>query len=278
MQNLIRFFIRFHYLFLFLFLQVFALAIYIQSHYYQRATFINSANAVTGNMYEAVSNVENYFHLKDENERLIIENARLEGLTEASLVKMQDDFVMLNDTLYQQEYIYSDAQVINASIHRKNNYLTINKGKGNGVFPDQAVIGPLGVVGITKDVSEHFATVVPIINAKYNLDVHIKRNKQIGTVSWNNQEGLDAYHAHIVDIPITAEVKIGDTLETSGYSKKYPKGVLVGIVTDVDELPETSSLKVRLRLFTDYSQVNNVLVVKNLLRDEWEELEEGFED
>lgn len=278
MQNLIRFFIRFHYLFLFLFLQVFALVIYIQSHYYQRATFINSANGVTGNMYEAVSNVENYFNLKDENERLIIENARLEGLTDASLLKMQDDFVMLNDTLYQQQYIFSNAQVINASIHRKNNYLTINKGRGNGVFPDQAVIGPLGVVGITKDVSEHFATVVPIINAKYNLDVHIKRNNQIGTVSWNNQDGLDAYHAQIVDIPITAEVKVGDTLETSGYSKKYPKGVLVGVVSQVNELPETSSLKVEIELFTDYSQVNNVLVVKNLLRDEWKELEEEFND
>lgn len=278
MQNLIRFFIRFHYLFLFLFLQVFALAIYIQSHYYQRATFINSANAVSGNMYEAVSNVENYFHLKDENERLIIENARLEGLTDAALLKMQDDFVMMNDTLYQQQYIYSNARVINASIHRKNNYLTINKGKGNGVFSDQAVIGPLGVVGITKDVSEHFATVVPIINAKYNLDVHVKRNKQIGTVSWNNQEGLNANNAQIVDIPITADVQVGDTLETSGYSKKYPKGVLVGVVTMVDELPETSSLKVKLQLFTDYSQVNNVLVVKNLLREEWEELEADFED
>jgi len=276
MQNLIRFFIRFHYLFLFLFLQVFALAIYIQSHYYQRATFINSANAVSGNMYETVSNVENYFQLSDENSRLTEENARLEGLSDVSLLKMQDDYILKDDTLYQQQYIFSSAKVINASIHRKNNYLTINKGKGNGVFPDQAVIGPLGVVGITKDVSEHFSTVVPIINTKYNLDVHIKRNKQIGTVSWNNQEGLDAYHAHIVDIPITAKILPGDTLETSGYSKKYPKGVRVGVVTEVEELPETSSLKVTLKLFTDYSQVNNVLVVKNLMREEWEELEKEF--
>lgn len=276
MQNLIRFFIRFHYLFLFLFLQVFALAIYIQSHYYQKATFINSANAVTGNMYEAVSNVENYFHLSEENKRLITDNARLESLNKFSVLKMQDDYVLMNDTLYQQQYIFSNAQVINASIHRKNNYLTINKGKGNGVFPDQAVIGPLGVVGITKDVSEHFATVVPIINSKYNLDVQIRRNKQIGTVSWNNQEGLDAYSAHIIDIPITAEVIVGDTLETSGYSKKYPKGVLVGIVKEVSELPGTSSLKVVLDLFTNYGQVNNVLVVKNLMREEWETLENEF--
>ena len=277
MHSLLRFLIRHNYAFLFLFLQGLAFTFYIQSHYYQRAHFINSANALTGNVYKSVSNVEEYFLLKQENERLQRENEVLRELNKFSTLKMMDEHMIIDDTLYEQQYTYFPAKVINSSIYKKNNYITINKGRLNGVSEDMAVIGPEGVVGSTKDVSDHFATVIPVINTNFRLDVSVQRNNQVGTVSWRNDEGLDHLHAQIKDVPITADVLVGDTIVTSGHSRKYPKAVPVGVVTEVEKRESESKLFIVLKLFTDFGEVNGVHVVQNLLRDEWTELEEESE-
>ena len=277
MYSLLRFLIRHNYSFLFLFLQGLALTFYIQSHYYQRAHFINSANALTGNVYESVSNVEEYFLLKEENQRLLRENELLRGMNKFSTLKMIDQHMIIDDTLYEQQYTYFPAKVINLSIYKKNNFITINKGRLNGVSEDMAVIGPEGVVGTTKEVSDHFSTVVPVINTNFRLDVIVKRNNQVGTVSWRNDESLDHLHAQIKDVPITADVMVGDTIVTSGYSRKYPKAILVGVVSSVEKRESESKLFIGLKLFTDFGELNGVHIVQNLLREEWKELEEESE-
>lgn len=278
MQSLLQFLIRHNFAFLFLLLQGLSIAFYIQSHYFQRAQFINSANALTGNVYESVSDVESYFSLKTENENLTKENEVLHSLMPYSNHKLIDNHILVDDTLYEQQYYYFPAKVINSSTQRKNNFMTINRGTLNGVTEDMAVIGPLGVVGSIKDVSEHFATVVPIIHSTYRLDVRVKRNNQLGTISWRNDLGLTHRKAHIQDIPITSNVVVGDTIVTSGYSKIYPSSIGVGIVSDVQEVPEESRLNIIVDLFTDYGKISNVHVVENLFRDEWKKLEEELEN
>src|SRR5699024_2149702 len=77
MTNIIDFFIRHKNTLLFLFLLLISLALTFQAHSYQKSKFISSANTVTGGIYEVRSNVENYFGLKESNQRLINENKDL---------------------------------------------------------------------------------------------------------------------------------------------------------------------------------------------------------
>lgn len=276
MYSLLQFIIRHHFLFLFALLQSFALFLYINSHHYQRAGFVNSANSVTGNVYDVVNNVSEYFLLKQENELLSEEIERLRALVDESLIQKNASFLIKEDTLYEQFYTYTAAKVINATTHRVNNYLTLNKGASDGLEKDMGVISASGAVGVVKDVSDHFATVIPLINqANTGLSVRIKRNQNFGFLSW---DGQNPNIAQIENMSITTDVAVGDTIETSGFSRQFPSAVIVGTVEEVIQQEELSTLLIEVRLNVNFHQVNHVQVVQNLHKKEWEKIEEEIEE
>ena len=77
MRNLFAFLYRYHVFLVFILLEVIALAMFIQSNYYQSARFAISAHAWTGNFLEHFENSKDYFSLKKINQILAEENAAL---------------------------------------------------------------------------------------------------------------------------------------------------------------------------------------------------------
>lgn len=58
--------------------------------------------------------------------------------------------LIVSDTLYRQKYIFLSAKVINNSVNRRDNYLTINIGKNQGAIKDMGVFNNEGLVGVVK--------------------------------------------------------------------------------------------------------------------------------
>jgi rod shape-determining protein MreC len=77
MRNLLIFITKYNAFFLFLIFEISSLLIYIKYNSFQKATFINSTNQVTGNLYAKVNEFKGYLSLKDVNDRLAKENADL---------------------------------------------------------------------------------------------------------------------------------------------------------------------------------------------------------
>ena len=65
---------------LFLLLLGISLILTIKSHSYHRSEYINSANAITGGVYENINSMNEYLSLKQKNNSLAEENARLKEL------------------------------------------------------------------------------------------------------------------------------------------------------------------------------------------------------
>ena len=80
MQQIINFILRNKTTLLYLFLLVIGLAFSIQSHSYHSSRFFNSANRLAGSIYNAEAGISSYFHLKEENEKLVRDNTRLRNL------------------------------------------------------------------------------------------------------------------------------------------------------------------------------------------------------
>ncbi|RYY31890.1 MAG: rod shape-determining protein MreC, partial [Sphingobacteriaceae bacterium] len=80
MQQIINFLYKNSIFILFLLLLGISLTFTIQSHSYHRSRAVTSANAVSGYVYEQINNVEAYFSLRQQNEDLAFENARLKSL------------------------------------------------------------------------------------------------------------------------------------------------------------------------------------------------------
>ncbi len=275
MRNLILFISRFKTFFLFIALEVLCLFLLVRNNSYQRAAFLNSANRVTGNLYQSVDNVRNYFTLKRINDSLQRENARLRRKVESSF----DCRIPLRDTVmrYAKDsggkpvYSYIPAEVINNSTNSLSNTITINKGTKHGVEKDMGVIGPNGVVGIVIGTSTRFSVVMSLLHKNASISGELARHNYVGNIRW---DGQDVTSVQLHDIPKHVNVKKGDSVVTSGYSSFFPPGISIGVVRKVTLDEANNFYSIDLRLLTNFRSLEYVYIVDYLFREERRKVEE----
>ncbi len=271
MRNLLRFIATYRLAFLFILLQLLSFILLFRSNSYHNAVAFHSAQNWIGNIYEWRSNITQYFELRKENERLVAENKRLRK----KLLAYQEDSRFKispgRDSSYRKRYRIKGARVINSTIHRRNNHLTIDRGRKSGIKPDMGVVGPNGIVGVVRNVSEHFATVLPVLNTNFRASVKLKRSEAIGLLEW---DGADPLRANMVDVAQHVKVRKGDSVVTRGAASIFPEGVPVGVVKEIRTDPSLNYHKIEVKLSTDLSKVHNVYVIGDRFKEEKEELEE----
>jgi rod shape-determining protein MreC len=270
MRNLIVFIWRNNFFVLFLLLEVACVYLLVQNNTYHRASFINSANDLTGSIYKANANVREYLHLRDENVRLASENAYLRNKSLTSYMKIPMGEFFIKDTIYRQQYVYTYAKVVNNSTHQQNNYLTLNKGYKQGIQRDMAVITTDGIVGVVTNTSANFSTVMSVLHRNTIVNSKLKKDGSFGPMSW---DGRDYRYVQLKDIPTHARMKSGDTVITSSYSATFPEGIPVGTVESYERKQGEYFYTVQVRLIADMKKVNYVYVVHNILKEEQDSLE-----
>lgn len=271
MRNFVRFLARYHIFLFFVVLQVLCFRLIIANNSFQRASFVNSSNRIIGTLFTWKSQLTEYIELQRVNDELSAENIELRNQLIDNFINVNEHFVMINDTLRERKFRYKTAQVVNSSINKQLNYLTIDKGRDDGLEPEMGVINKRGLVGVVKDVSKHFSTVIPIINLKYTASAELERTGNFGLLRW---DGVDYRYAYLHDVPHHADVDLGDTVVTRGSSAIYPRGVPIGTVSEISA-PEGSNFhKIQVLLNNDFNKLRYLYVVDNLLKKEQRELEE----
>lgn len=270
MQQLIYFFQKFKYFLFFLLLQFIALAITFNNLSFQKSKFVNSANAISGGLYSQVANISDYFSLKSENKILLEENTHLRNLLELkNIVSLNKDSAIVDATLYFQKYTFLNADIIKNSYANAFNFLTINKGKKQGLQREMAVINSKGIIGITDNSTSNYTRVQSILNKNSSINARLKNNRYFGSLKWN---GENYNVVQLTDIPRQAPIKVGDTIETGGRSAIFPEGILIGSVIKVNNT-STVNNSIDVKLFNDMSNLGPVYVIKNLHKLELETLE-----
>jgi rod shape-determining protein MreC len=146
----------------------------------------------------------------------------------------------------------------------------LDKGKQQQVESGMPVICPDGIVGIVDNVSEHFSTVLPIINRNFRLSVKFRKNDFYGSLQWN---GKSYRHAELNEIPLHVPVSVGDTLVVTSYSSSFPEGAPVGTVSKFSKKDGNFHI-IEVLLFTDYRKLYRVSLIRNYLQDEQSMLEQ----
>ncbi len=274
MRNLFRFIIRYHFFLLFLLLETVALLLTVNHQQYQQTFFIHSANAVSGRMLGVYNAVNSYFELQRINEELLIENTMLRNQHRDNFLVTDRQILFAGDSIFNRGYTYQHARVINNSVNRRNNYLTINKGSVHGIRPDMGVITNQGVVGIVKDVSAQFSSVMSLLHSDVMISVRIKKNNHIGSLRW---EGNDYRRAHMTYIPSHVELAVGDTIVTSGFSTVFPENIFIGTIQSWQIRRGEVFYTAELDLALDFNKLAHVYVVNHLFKEEQDDLESGQE-
>ena len=274
MRNLIAFFSKYSFFFLFLTLEVFAFYLLFRNNNFQRTVFLNSTNQISGNIYESYSNWTDYLDLSVVNQELAEENSRLRDNQIKAYQRLFGENIMVNDTIYKRKYFYTHAKVINNSINKQNNYITLNIGSSNGVIKGMGVIGPTGVVGVVKNVSTHFTSVLSVLHRSAKISARLKNTNYFGSMQWNGQNYQEGV---LLDIPNHVDISIGDTVETSGYSATFPEGILLGTITAFEKPEGENFYDISIKFINDFKHLTHVYVVKNNYQLEQQSLEEESE-
>lgn len=269
MRSLINFLLRIHFLLLFIFIEVFSIYLLINNNNFHKARFVNLTRQVTGNFYTKTTKLKQYLSLAEENHRLAEENNRLLNIIESTYKSDEIFFRSVNDTIFNQRYMYTSARIINNSINKKHNFLTLNKGNQQGLRPEMAVVSDGSIVGIVKGVSKNYATVISLLNLDLRISSKVKKNGYFGSLNW---DGKGYQTAILNEIPLHAAIQVGDTIITSGFSSIFPEGILIGFISDFEE-KKGSFYEIEVKLSTDFKSLGNVNVIGNLLQIEKLELE-----
>lgn len=275
MQQIINFFIKNSTRLLFLLLLCISLALIIQTHSFHKSSFISSANGFTGYVYNSINNAKEYVHLKDENNKLAEENARLRHLlinttSLADSLEIKKSFPIL-----EGEFDVITAKVIRNSFKLRENYLTIKGGKNQGIQPDMGVINSKGVLGIIERSSKGYATVQSILNTRSKINAKIKGTHHFGTLQW---DGQNTGYVQLTDIPRLADIYKGDTIVTGGISKIFPENIPIGTIDKVYTDNKSNYYTISIQLFNDMTSLGYVYVLKNNDIKEINQLEEATEN
>lgn len=279
MSELLKFFVKYSSWFLVALYLIAGLALLFSGNPYQHHVYLTSANVVTSGVYRAANGVTSYFSLRDINEDLQRRNSDLELEIDRLNRQVRDlrqqiysDTMTTDSALSRYHFII--AHVINNSVIHSHNYITLDKGALDGIEPEMGVMDQNGIVGIVNVTGPHTARLISVLNPYLRLSCKVKGENQVGSLVW---DGRDPGVAILEELPKHAKFVKGDTIVTSGYSSVFPEGVPVGTILSGTRDREDNFYSLRVKLFTDFTTLSTVRVIRDKMRDELEEVEKDPE-
>ena len=215
---------------------------------------------ISGSTSSIYSYINSYFNLRQENNKLLEENLELK--------KYESQFIDKSDTRDISKSKIDktiSAKVILNSINKSKNIIVINKGELNGITKEMGVISSKGVVGIIKNITDNYSSIVSLLNTDLKINAILKNSSTIGSISWN---GLDPRIVQLNDIPLSSSIKLGDTIITGGMSFYFPKGIPIGRIENYNNTSLEGYYSIDVLIFSDFFSLSNLYILQRTDDDE----------
>lgn len=280
MERLIEFLIRFKSGLLFIFLQIISIVMMVQLNQHHNMILGTFSQNLSGDIQSRRDRFYAYFNLGTENEKLLYQNKKLkesyislrqELETRKHISPLKSAYRIIPDSIFPLNgFQFIPCQIVNNTIDRSYNFLTINKGYRNGIKKGMGLISEDGVLGMVISVSEHYALAMSILNKNFRLSAKINNENFFGSLVW---KGGSPEYASLEYIPLHVNIRKGDTIITTGFSSIFPEGFMVGIIDDYEENSEDGFYEISVRLNSSLGSVYHAYAVANVHRHEIDSLE-----
>ncbi|GJG36146.1 MULTISPECIES: rod shape-determining protein MreC [Prevotella] len=263
MRNLAEFLARFKHWFVFVLLEILSFVLLFKYNNYQGSVWFSSANDVAGWVFEMKSDVGAFFSLTKINKELTQRNLYLEHQVSQLQARVYDktvgkDFIHKGQLAMLEGFRLIPAKVVDNSVNKPQNFVTIDKGSADGIRQDMGVACGNGVVGIVYLVSKHYSVVIPVLNTESNISCAIDGTGYFGYLHW---KGGPSDIAYLDDVPRHAHFRLHGKIVTSGYSSVFPPGVMVGEILHVFNSDDGLSYRLMIKLSTDFGNLRDVCVI-----------------
>ena len=274
MRNLFDFLRKYNHWFLFLVLETISGVLLFRYNSYQGSVWLTSANAFTICVERIYGDVLSFIDLQRVNRDLTQRNILLErqlGALREELRRRGADSLVLSERQREAlaDYRLIPATVLSNSVNKHDNYIVLDKGEADGVRPEMGVVGGGGIVGIVYLTEQHYSLVIPLLHSRSNVSCRVRGQGFFGYLQW---EGGSSTRAVMTDVPRYARLRVGDCIETSGYSSVFPPGLFVGRILSISDSRDGLSYRLVVNLGTSFACLRDVCVVENLQRAESDSL------
>lgn len=205
--------------------------------------------------FALVNTQEENKKLKTEIDRLKMENSRYREQL-ATHERLQQLLNFKNTT--EQDVLA--AQVIISDPSGWFRSIIVDKGENSGVNVNMPVVNAQGAVGQVVSHSYNYSKVLLLIDQNSAVSCIIQRSRESGTL-----KGLSSKVCTLDYVIKTSDVRNGDLVVTSGLDQIYPKGIPVGEVIEVEDVPGELFKSIKVEPSVDFSKVEEVLI---LLRED----------
>ena len=230
MQWVLNAIIRYKNFLFFFFLSSISLLFSAKKSDYHNTQLAKSSLFLAGIIHQPFDNLSRYFDLKEENQRLQLENNTLKNLV-LEKFKQSEISTLEDENLAGPNYWSLPAKLIRNSYTQNRNILLLDKGKNDGVTKEMGVIGTKGIIGIVNQTSQGYATVLSILNLDLKINAKFQNSNVFGSLYWT---GKAPNKMLLSDVSVINPVKVGDTLVTGGMSSYFPEGIIIGTVTEIE--------------------------------------------
>lgn len=213
-----------------------------------------------------ISFVESIFNTTDadlENQQLKVYVSQLEqGLNEMESLRRENERLksLLSFAESTPDLTYVTGTVIGRSQGIWFDTFTISVGRSQGVEKNMPVVNANGLVGRVSEVGATWCKVIALIDSSTNVSIMVERTRDNGMVRGLLQAGTATDSLELYYLPSDSDLTPGDKIVTSGIGGLYPKGLVVGEVSEVSRSGESNSNAVVIPA-VDFRHIEEVMVV-----------------
>ncbi len=213
------------------------------------------------NLFSSISgNINKQEKLDLKNQEIKKENIILKSKIQ-QVYKLESENKRLRALLdskprYQNELTFAEIVSMNNDVNKHR--IIINKGSRKNVYSGDVVSDSKGIIG--QIIRDHIfgSEVLLITDPEHAIPIEISRNG-LRSIAL----GVGNYdHIVLSYLPISADIKKGDILITSGLGGKYPEGYPVATVESISNLTGEPFLKIEAKPFAELRNINEVWVIR----------------
>ncbi len=134
--------------------------------------------------------------------------------------------------------------------------ILINRGSAAGIRPGMPAITDSGLVGLVIGTTPRNGKILLLTDPQSRVDVFIQRSRARGTLQGDAEGGCE-----LKNVLREADVELGDLVLSSGQDGIFPKGLIVGRVTEVEREPFGLFQTVKLAPAADLEGLEEVFVI-----------------
>ena len=253
----------------FILLEVAALLMLSHNNQLQRLWIARIWHGFMARTWGTTQAISDYFSLKGQNDRLALENDRLQRIVRSYELAAKEADPASRPVLMDNGFNYIPATIVKSSSNTQHNYLIIDKGSEDGVVRNSGIITSNGVIGIVDAVSPHYSYAISFLNTELFISARLGESGAVGPLAW---DGTSSDGAILKEIPLQFKFEPGDTVYTSGYSSIFPPDIPIGVAGE-SKIINGATNEIKVRLFQNHKALKYVTVVGNTRAEEIEAIE-----